>query len=363
MNTFTPPFSSNDFYYYMGLGRIQAYQDVNPYLVPISKAPLPEVTASIGMWVNIPTMYAPFLTYFYKIMASFSENLILHSFLLKIFVFLAYCGAGYLGHRIASFYSTGMGNLVMLSFLLNPFCMDEILINGHNDIFAILPFFGAVYLGLTSRYISSCMFFFIAVFIKFPFLALAPLFLFLPDRKEIAGQSFSEKLIFGLKVTFLNGFRFMLPGFLILIPFLVFFYFHYFYDPSSLKVFGILTALWSSSTPGVLGVILNEMANISIGKVLKLIAFIRFSFFVFVFFRAIKITNKKNFLEEITLVLILFYLVFSAYVWPWYLVIIFPFAFFRLSFINMRQIVPKSNSAFLYLQWIELHLEFDRQLS
>nr|MBP7284140.1 hypothetical protein [Leptospiraceae bacterium] len=354
-NTITPPFSSNDFYYYMGLGRIQAYQNVNPYLVPISKTPLPEITASIGVWVDIPTMYAPFLTYFYKVVASVSNNLILHGFLLKFLALFAYLVSGYMSFKIANIYSAKIGGLVVFAFLLNPLSLDEILINGHNDIFAILFFLGAVYLGLTARYILASGLFFMTVFIKFPFLALAPLFLFLPKRNDDEEENtFLKRLIIGAKITLMNGLRFMLPGFLIVIPFLFFFYFQYFNDPSSLKAFGILGALWNSSTPGVLGLMLNEYANVSIGKVLKLIVFLRFSFFIFVFYRAFKIKNKNIFLEEITFVLILFYLVFSAYVWSWYLVIIVPFAFFRPNRTYIFHILAIAFGASCF--WIFFHL-------
>ena len=99
---------------------------------------------------------------------------------------------------------------------------------------------------------------------------------------------------------------------------------------------------------------LNEYANVSIGKVLKLIVFLRFSFFIFVFYRAFKIKNKNIFLEEITFVLILFYLVFSAYVWSWYLVIIVPFAFFRPNRTYIFHILAIAFGASCF--WIFFHL-------
>lgn len=329
----TPPFTSNDFYYYLGIGRLQVYQNLNPYLVGISQTPNPDLTASIGIWVNIPTMYAPLLVYFFKIVSSISDNLIANGLILKFLIIISYFFTSYFTFKISESYKQGTGRIVSLMFLLNPLAIDEILINGHNDIFAILAFLMAVYLCLNSKYIFSFVLLFVAAIFKFPFILFLPLFLIFP-RKSITNTEIKNRFQFFvslLKLGAYNYFRYLLPGFLILTPLLFFFYFQYFLDPLAFKAFSILKNLWNSTTPSLIAVLLNELFQVPSAKVLKVVSLFKIGLVAWVFFRVTKIKDTNTFLEEVASLWIMFYLVFSLYVWPWYWVVVIPFMFFKKS--------------------------------
>ncbi|MDX1960866.1 MAG: hypothetical protein SFU98_20000 [Leptospiraceae bacterium] len=350
-NLSLPAFSSNDFYYYLGLGRIQSIQNVNPYLIPIANAPEKEITSIIGVWVNITAMYAPILTYFFKLVTSISTNLLTEIFFLKILTLIAYLSVSILVYKISEFYKEGLGKLSAMMFLIHPLSIDEILINGHNDIFVILTSLIAINFAIRSKFVLAFFFLFISILIKFPFAILVPIFLSLP--KSYKDEENSQSLSSFFKKIIWNSLRYALPAFIMTLPLIVFFYFEYFQNKESFKAFAILGSMWTTSTPAMIAVFFKEIIGISIGKAIGIILFVRFCFFPFLFYRSYKIKDKKTFLEEITFVLILFYLIFTAYIWPWYWVITIPLVFFRQEGTYVLHIISISIGFVLF--WIFFH--------
>ena len=309
---FLPAFTSDDIYYYLGLGRIQAMHGLNPYLNPIASAAGDPLSA-VSPWTKIPTMYAPGIVLFFRGIVHFAgPNLIAELILYRLFVLAAVLGASFFIRQILLEYRPAMADAGMAGFLLNPLILTETIGNGHNDIFCILLLLSSFFALLKNRESFSLILYFCAFLIKFPAIILLPLYLFLLFRRK------------GISV-----WKDIWPAIIFIVAASLSVYFLFFRDSRAFKSFEILSFLWSPSTPGILMLILRDYFGLPDRSLFAVLKALRILFVFFAVYRATKVRSLHGFLEEAGIATIVFYSLFSSYIWVWYFTGMLPFLFIR----------------------------------
>lgn len=177
---FAYPIVSRDIFSYMYYAKMILIEHQNPYLVA------PMVNWGIDLWIgflhNVERVYAygPVALLINLVpMALFgAERFLINVFVLKAVNLAFFLFGSWLFLRI-----TKNRNYVLVMWILNPFIINELLINGHNDLMMIVFFWLAIYLKQKSKTVLALLAWTLSVATKYVSGVLLPVF-FMPRKLQ-----------------------------------------------------------------------------------------------------------------------------------------------------------------------------------
>lgn len=177
---FAYPIVSRDIFSYMYYAKMILIEHQNPYLVA------PMVNWGIDLWIgflhNVERVYAygPVALLINLVpMALFgAERFLINVFVLKIVNLAFFLFGAWLFLRI-----TKNRNYVLVMWILNPYIINEMLINGHNDLIMIVFFWLAIYLKQKSQTLLALIAWILSVATKYVSVVLLPVF-FMPKKLQ-----------------------------------------------------------------------------------------------------------------------------------------------------------------------------------
>lgn len=198
---FAYPFLSRDIFSYMYYAKMILIQHQNPYLVA------PMMNWGVDMWVgflhNVERVYVygpvALLINLVPMALIGAERFLVNMYVLKAVSLAFFLFGGWLFLRISK-----KRNLVLVLWLLNPYIINELLINGHNDLFMIVFFWLAIYLKQKSKTVLSLLAWALSVATKYVSGVLLPVF-FMPKKLQS---------LFGLMAIVVIGGYFTYHGYL-----------------------------------------------------------------------------------------------------------------------------------------------------
>jgi len=133
------PIFSIDLYEFIMRGRIWSLYKVNPYLHPPSDFKN-DLFYSIIFWKFQPMAYGPVWTWLLWLPTKLAGNSVfLNQFFMKLVLFIVYLLSAQQVYRLAKLFELKNPIVYCEAFLLNPFMVVSILVDGHNDI--VMTFF------------------------------------------------------------------------------------------------------------------------------------------------------------------------------------------------------------------------------
>ena len=198
---FAYPIVSRDIFSYLYYAKMILIQHQNPYLVA------PMVNWGVDMWVgflhNIERVYAygpvALLINLVPMALIGAERFLVNMYVLKAVSLAFFLFGGWLFLRISK-----NRNLVLILWILNPYIINEFLINGHNDLFMIVFFWLAIYLKQKSKTVLSLFAWALSAATKYVSGVLLPVF-FMPKKLQS---------LFGLMAIVVIGGYFTYHGYL-----------------------------------------------------------------------------------------------------------------------------------------------------
>jgi hypothetical protein len=188
---FAYPMVSRDIFSYLYYAKMILVEHQNPYLVA------PAVNWGIDMWVGF--LHNTERVYVYGPIALLA-NLIpmaiigAERFVANVLILKAVCLAFFLVGAWLFLKITKNRNVVAVLWILNPYIINELLINGHNDLMMIVLFWLAIYLKQKSKTMLAILAFALSVATKFVSVVLLPIF-FLPKKLQTVLALFSIVVI------------------------------------------------------------------------------------------------------------------------------------------------------------------------
>ena len=198
---FAYPIVSRDIFSYLYYAKMILVGHQNPYLVA------PMVNWGVDMWVgflhNVEQVYAygpmALLLNLVPMALLGAERFLVNVFVLKAVSLAFFLFGAWLFLKISKNL-----NYVLVMWILNPYIINELLINGHNDLFMIVFFWLAIYLKQKSKTILSLLAWTLSVATKYVSVVLLPVF-FMPKKMQ---------QLFGLMAIVVIGGYFTYNGYL-----------------------------------------------------------------------------------------------------------------------------------------------------
>jgi alpha-1,6-mannosyltransferase len=188
-----PPLLSSDIFNYVGYARLDAVHGLNPYVHPLSAAPIDPSYVYVG-WPLNTTAYGPLFT-----LASLSLGWV--SFTTGIWLLKLSAAAASLGCvALVWLCATRLGRPALpatLFFGLNPVLLGYAVGGGHNDLLMLVAALGGIYMLLAGRE-SGMAALFVAVAVKSSSVVLLP-FALLGSRRP------SKAILWGLGAVVVIG--------------------------------------------------------------------------------------------------------------------------------------------------------------
>ncbi len=189
----TPPIFSGDLHEYLMRGRILGVYHENPYLVPRDYPH--DAFYPLTVWVRLhklPENYGPVWAFVQCVMpAIFKSSYFLSVFFFKAFMFAFLAGSVWFFHRICLKISPKNAGWLTAFYALNPNLINQVLIDGHNDIVMVFWMLCGFWLLLSGKYFRAVAAGTLAVLVKFTsvfFLLAMGLFRFRHWEKQRAPQ-------------------------------------------------------------------------------------------------------------------------------------------------------------------------------
>lgn len=204
---FALPIMSSDIFYYLGIGRIDATYNQNPYYTSVKKFLDTDNNseylysdsvlrkAETIMWSSTTVVYGPVWTFACKIVAGMSiGDIELGVFIFKLLNLLIHMLNVYLIYKITN------KKIFALLYGLNPYVLIEGIVNIHNDIMVVAFILLSLYFVLKKKNLFiSIIFLAVATAIKyFPVLFL-PFIVIYFYREKRPLQRFKYCLLYGLE--------------------------------------------------------------------------------------------------------------------------------------------------------------------
>ena len=175
---FAYPTISRDTFSYLFSAKIILVYHQSPYLVP------PLFYWGRDLWIgfvhNVRNLYqygpTALLISLIPMAIVGAEKFVLNIYILKIISLAFFIFGAWLW-----LYLSKNRKLVMIMWVLNPFIINELLINGHNDLFMIVLFWWAIYLKQKSKTLMALLTYSLSVGVKFMTVVLLPIF-FVPKK-------------------------------------------------------------------------------------------------------------------------------------------------------------------------------------
>lgn len=175
---FAYPVVSRDIFSYLDYAKMVAIYHQNPYMVA------PQLNSNFDLWLgfvhNTERVYAygpiALLINLIPMMLLGAEKLIVNVYFYKLTCLVFFLVGAKLLLEL-----TKNKNLVIILWILNPFIINELLINGHNDLMMIVFFWGAIYLQKKSKNLLALLMYSLSVGTKFVTAPLIPI-LFLSGK-------------------------------------------------------------------------------------------------------------------------------------------------------------------------------------
>lgn len=309
-----PPYSSTDCYYYMAVGKLQAYHGVNPYLVRM----LDVQDSFLGelkdiFWFRVTANYPPVFLAFMALISYISQgSLIVQFIVLRLVTFACYMVSAFLIGKIQYFYNKKMAVPSVAFFMLNPLVVNETLVNCHNDIMWVMCALLAVYLLIRNKNAAALSVILFAAWIKFIVVIIIPpvvVYVFFADKKN-----FIRTVVYA-----------SIPNICILIMS----YCVYFRDALVLKTMSGIGEQFGPSTPDAIFLIAQYVFGYSTGVFISLMSISKIFLLSFVAYISLKVRDLRSLLEKVAQIFLGVYLFFSSLVNQWFWVSFYPFVFFR----------------------------------
>lgn len=175
---FAYPTISRDTFSYLFSAKIVLVYQQSPYLVP------PLFYWGRDLWIgfvhNVRNLYqygpTALLISLLPMAIVGAEKFALNIYILKIISLTFFIFGAWLW-----LYLSKNRKLVLIMWVLNPFIINELLINGHNDLFMIVLFWWAIYLKQKSKTLMALLTYSLSVGVKFMTVVLLPIF-FVPKK-------------------------------------------------------------------------------------------------------------------------------------------------------------------------------------
>jgi hypothetical protein len=178
--TFSYPVLSRDIFSYLIYAKMAIIYHQNPYLTT------PLANAGSDLWLgfthNVERVYAygpiALLINIVPMLLIGAEKFIINFYALKTIYLLFFLFGAWLWMEISN-----NKKAVLLLWILNPFVLNELIINNHNDLMMIVFFWNAIYLFKKGKALYATLFYSISVGVKFLTAPLLPV-LFLPKKMQ-----------------------------------------------------------------------------------------------------------------------------------------------------------------------------------
>lgn len=177
---FAYPVVSRDIFSYLYYAKMVLVYHQNPYVVA------PASFWGVDMWLgflhNVERVYAygpiALLTNLMPMAIVGAEKFIVNVYVLKIVNLAFFLYGAWLLMKI-----TKNRNFMVALWLLNPYIINELLINGHNDLMMIVFFWAAIYLKQKSKNLMATLAYTLSVATKYVTVVLFPIF-FMPKKLQ-----------------------------------------------------------------------------------------------------------------------------------------------------------------------------------
>lgn len=175
---FTYPIVSRDIFSYLFYAKTVLTYHMNPYFV--APASFWGTDLWVGFLHNVERVYAygpvALLINLIPMAVVGAEKLLVNFYLLKITSLIFFLFGAWLFLKL-----TKNRNYVLALWVLNPFVINELLINGHNDLMMIVFFWLAIYLKQKSKTVLAILAWALSVATKYVTVILLPIF-FVPKK-------------------------------------------------------------------------------------------------------------------------------------------------------------------------------------
>lgn len=174
---FTHPTRSQDIYWSLLMGKAFARFHLNPYRITTAVLGNDPWAYPVLTWKDLSMMYGPLWTLFVGGIASLAQTLGTAIFLAKAFFLASATASGWIFWKIMGHLQFTWARKLQLFALVawNPFIIQTVLVDMHNDAFLLLTVLASLYFFLKKGFALSALLLVIGTFIKYAPLLLLPL--------------------------------------------------------------------------------------------------------------------------------------------------------------------------------------------
>jgi len=177
MAFFTHPTRSQDIYWSLLMGKAFAQFHLNPYRITTAVLSDDPWAYPVLTWKDLQMMYGPIWTLFVGGIASLAHTLGTAIFLAKASFLASATASGWIFWKIMGHLEFSLARKLQLFALVawNPFIIQTVLVDMHNDAFLLLTVLASCYFFLRKDFALSAFLLGIGTFIKYTPLLLLPL--------------------------------------------------------------------------------------------------------------------------------------------------------------------------------------------
>jgi hypothetical protein len=191
---FTHPTRSQDIYWSLLMGKAFSHFHLNPYQITTSALGNDPWAYPVLAWKDLHMMYGPLWTLFIGLVATV-QGLGAALYITKVIFLAIAVSSGWLFWKIVGLLGASDAKKIQMLTLLawNPFVVQTVLIDMHNDAFIMLALLAAYYAFLKEEYPVSALFLIIGGFVKYVpwlFLPVPIVYSFIRPRKNVAWAIF-----------------------------------------------------------------------------------------------------------------------------------------------------------------------------
>ncbi|MFA5995505.1 MAG: glycosyltransferase [Patescibacteria group bacterium] len=189
------PIGSQDIYWNLLYGKLWSQYQVNPYQVPLSYFSFDSWSYTVKAWRDLTMTHGPIWVYLLGLATVGVAKLSGALLLIKLLQSAALIGAVIMFWKLTGLITEQLNKRAkwLALFALNPWLIQMVIIDVHNDVFIMLGIIVSYYLLLRKKYSGSILVLLLAGLVKYVswFLMPIPLYYWLKTKTNMSGKMIS----------------------------------------------------------------------------------------------------------------------------------------------------------------------------